>query len=156
MKPIDVTVRFPSGMTVTEAASYAVEVRWVYVSSRLSAVLREFSVTEAPPVITGLIDGQTCSLEERPDGVLVVREIVDPGRLKTFRQLDQLMRAPTKDQRQQFGRFLHTLSSAAFIGAIGLWHVTTQWTWANLLNEADLVLGFVLSFVIGMISMDGE
>ncbi|MFL9876469.1 hypothetical protein [Paraburkholderia megapolitana] len=156
MRPIDVTVRFPSGMTVTESASYAVEVRWVYVSSRLSAVLREFSVTEAPPVITALIDGQTFSLEERSDGMLVVTGIVDPGRLKTFRQLDQLMRTPTKDQRQQFGRFLHTLSSAAFIGAIGLWHVTTQWTWANVLNEANLVIGFVLSFIIGMISMDGE
>jgi hypothetical protein len=156
MKPVNVTVKFPSGMTIIDTASYAARQRCVHVSSRLTAILREFSTTEAPPTITALIDGELCLLDQCGDDTLAVTRVDDIDRFWLVRQIVQIVRRPSRDQRQQFGRFLHTLSTAAFIGAIGLWHATTQWTWPNVLNEADLVLAFVLSFVIGMISMDGE
>jgi hypothetical protein len=156
VRAVNVTVKFPSGMTVTEAASYAVTQQCVFVSARLTAILREFNATEAPPMISAVIDGEFCLLEHRANDTLGVMAVDTNDRFRLRRQLVQVVRRPSRDQRQQFGRFLHTLSTAAFIGAIGLWHATTEWTWANVLNEADLVLAFVLSFVIGMISMDGE
>lgn len=113
-------------------------------------------MTEAPPLITALIEGEVRVLTWKGEDTLAVAAMEMVDRWKVLRQVGQVVRQPSRDQRQQFGRFLHTLSTAAFIGAIGLWHATTVWTWPNILNEADLVLAFVLSFVIGMISMDGE
>jgi hypothetical protein len=62
----------------------------------------------------------------------------------------------TRDQRQQFGRLMHTLSAAALIGAIGFWHSTSAWTGGNILSEANLVLAFVITYYEGMVSMKGE
>jgi hypothetical protein len=38
---------------------------------------------------------------------------------------------PAKDQRQQVGRFCHTLAAAAFLEAVGVWHSTRVRTLAR-------------------------
>jgi len=157
MELIDISVEYPSGMTITDRATLVTELRQVCVSERLGALLRELSVTEAPPLVTGVIGGRRTILDASTDGTFHASPdatTVDAG---TFwsRAFD-LVNSPTREQRQQFGRFLHTLSAASLIGAIGFWHSTTQWTPGNILSEVNLLLASVLTFYRGMVSMNGE
>jgi hypothetical protein len=71
-------------------------------------------------------------------------------------RLVSIFRSPTRDQRQQLGRFCHSVSVAALAGAVGLWHSTTNWTFSNVFNEAVLTVVFLLAFYEGMVSMNGE
>jgi hypothetical protein len=130
------------------------------VSERLASVVREFSVSEAPPVISGRAAGRSLILEAHTDGSMhVTATTVDLGEFEPgslWSRLVALVKSPTKDQRQQFGRFMHTLSAASLIGTIGFWHSTSDWTPTNILSEVNLMVAFVLTFYTGMVSMNGE
>lgn len=61
--------------------------------------------------------------------------------------------APTKDQRQQSGRFAHTLSAAAVIGAAGYVGSGRVWTLSAVTDVLSLVgIGVVLFFVGAVLS----
>lgn len=157
MEIIDIFVEYPSGMTISDRASYLREAEEVCPSERLQAILREFSITEAPPAVSAIIDGATVQLDGGTDGGFEISETLVPMKpAGIVLRLIQPFTAPTKDQRQQFGRFCHAIATAAFLGAVGVWHSTQVWTPENVKLEASLVLGFVITFVRGMHSMKGE
>ncbi|MFM0756096.1 hypothetical protein [Paraburkholderia strydomiana] len=157
MEIIDIHIEYPSGMSITDRATYLADAGHVYPSERLHAVLREFSISEAPPVVSAVIGGVNMQLDSRTDGSFAIGDPDCDGRNESFFSIVlQPLSTPTKDQRQQFGRFCHTLAAAAFLGAIGVWHSTQVWTFADVKLEASLVAGFVLTFVQGMISIKGE
>jgi hypothetical protein len=157
---IEVFVEYPSGITISDRATLMPALDQVNISGRLASVIREFSITEAAPVISGRAAGRSLTLEANADGTLHV--VATTGDVSMSESGDfpsrllALIRSPTKDQRQQFGRFLHTLSAASLIGSIGFWHSTANWTASNILSEVNLMLAFVLTFYTGMVSMNGE
>jgi hypothetical protein len=158
MEIIKIKVEFPGGLTITDSATWREREGQVCVSERLKQVLRELDVTEAPPVVTATCRGQTVLMEVTSGGDFrfksgqIVRQ-VPKGVLEQFRQI---VVQPSKDQRQQFGRFLHTLSAGATIGAIGFWHSTTKWNVANDFSIGSLCIAAVILFYLGIVSMDGE
>lgn len=157
MEIIEIFIEYPSGMSIADRASYMSEAGQVFPSERLQACLREFSVTEAPPAVSAVIDGETVRLDSRTDGSFSVGDTLPESQAAgIFARLLQPFTVPTEDQRQQFGRFCHTIAAAAFLGAVGVWHSTQQWTLESVRLEVSLVLSFVVTFVRGMHSMRGE
>ena len=64
--------------------------------------------------------------------------------------------APTKDQRLQYGRYLHTLSAAAAVGVGGYISSKPGWSWASVANSASLFATAVVLFGVGAILSKGE
>ncbi|RKT10606.1 hypothetical protein B0G69_8036 [Paraburkholderia sp. RAU2J] len=155
MEIVEITVEYPSGMIVTDKATFSRELGQVIPSERLACLLREFSSTEAPPVVIALIDGLDVPLDHRVDGSFSVSDTV-VSNVDRKRSLIRLGKAWSKDQRQQFGRFCHALTVASLAGFVGYWHSTSSWTGAAILNEAALGAIIVLTFIEGMDSMNGE
>ncbi|MEI7298288.1 hypothetical protein SB783_34815 [Paraburkholderia sp. SIMBA_009] len=158
MEIIEIKIAFPGGLTITDSATWREKDGQVYVSERLKQVLRELDTTEAPPAVTATCRGQSVSMEPTSSGDfrfksgLIIRQL-PKGVLAQF---GQIAMQPSKDQRQQIGRFLHTLSAGATIGAIGFWHSTTQWSLANDFSVGSLCIAAVILFYFGIVSMDGE
>ncbi|GAB6852647.1 hypothetical protein [Paraburkholderia kururiensis] len=155
MKIISVVVEFASGMDITDGASFDPDSMTVYLSERLRRLLLESDTTEAPPRITAQVDDAHLPVTSL-DGQFIVRASAAepaPRSLLSFRRFGH---AWSKEQRQQFGRFSHTLSAASIVGAVGYWHSTGTWTISAVLNEAVLVFLFVILFLRGMDSMNGE
>jgi hypothetical protein len=157
MEIVDVFVEYPSGMRISDSATYARGFNQVCVSERLAAVLREFSATEAPPEVTATIEGVLVVLHQRTDGCFSVEFSTDeqpkqhPGFL-----LRLIGHEWSKDQRQQFGRYVHTLSAASIVGAVGYWHSLHSWATESVLSMAALLILFVVLFFTGMDSMNGD
>ncbi|MGP8438062.1 hypothetical protein ACT2FY_00010 [Paraburkholderia fungorum] len=154
MEIVEITVEYPSGMVVTDQATFSRELGQVFPSERLASLLRELGATEAPPVVSALIDGLDSPLDHRVDGSFSVSvPVANVDRKRSFIPLGQ---AWSKDQRQQFGRFCHALTVASLVSFVGYWHSTSNWTWGAILNEAALAAIIVLTFTEGMDSMNGE
>lgn len=157
MQIVDICVEYPSGISIDDRATFIHPLDNVVPPERLASILREFAMSEAPPAVTATIDGASVRLDARVDGTFSVsRESVPPKKpASVFRRLNP-GHSWSKDQRQQFGRFAHTLSAASAVGAIGYGHSTTVWTLAAAFNVSVLVVLFVLLFLLGMDSMNGE
>ncbi|MEM5314160.1 hypothetical protein [Paraburkholderia sp. JHI869] len=157
MQIIKIEIEFPGGPAIADSAAWNEDTGEMWVSERLKQIVRELEVTEAPPEVTATCRGQTVSLKSMKDGnfILAQGEVIHSSPTVAG-QIRHLFRNPTKDQRQQFGRFLHTLSAGSVIGAVGFWHSTTQWTFQNAFAEANLCFAGVILFYIGILCMDGE
>lgn len=155
MKIISVVVEFATGMEITDGASLDPDSMTVHISDRLRRVLRDPESTEPPPRITAQVDDSRVPVISS-DGQFIVRESVARSAPRSPRSFRRFGHAWSKEQRQQFGRFSHTLSAASIVGAVGYWHSTGTWTISAVLNEAVLVFLFVILFLRGMDSMNGE
>ena len=114
-------------------------------------------MSEAPPAVSAMIDGASVQLDVRVDGNFsVIANTNEPNRIRTGLIATHFGHAWTKDQRQQFGRYVHTLSAASIVGAVGYWHSTQLWTVSAVFNVAMLCVWFVLLFYADMDSMNGE
>jgi hypothetical protein len=159
MEIVEISLQFPTGMVITDRASLSRELGQVFASERVTAVLREFGATEAPPTITVRIDGADVPLDQRVDGSFSVEVpfvSAETGKPESRWISVRFGEAWSKDQRQQFGRFCHSLTVASLAGFVGYWHSMTNWTGISILNEAALAAIIVLTFVVGMDSMNGE
>ncbi|ADG20976.1 hypothetical protein [Paraburkholderia atlantica] len=158
MEIVDIVVEYPSGLSITDRATFIADLDQVCISERLAFVIQHLSQTEPPPKVSAR--GPDCSLqlEASVDGTFhVASKLADRlDKIGLWAELVDMVRSPTRDQRQQFGRFMHTLSAAAVIGAISFWHTTSSWSVSNILSEVNLVLAVVITFNIGMVSMNGE
>jgi hypothetical protein len=158
MRLIEIAFDFPSGMSISDTATID-DTSTVYVSERLLQVLRVMDLTEAPPAVTVMLDGQCVEVSQRGESFEVCCDITaqlsEPPPAIGARLLAPFLE-PTKDQRQQFGRFLHTISAASLVGAVGFWHSTSVWTTSAVLNELGLAVAFVVTLYRGMVSMKGE
>ncbi|HEX7934164.1 MAG TPA: hypothetical protein VF573_13975 [Paraburkholderia sp.] len=157
MEIIDIRVEYASGMTIADRAAFLPDLGEVCLSERLAALVREFAMTEAPPKVSATIRGRSVVLDQGVDGRFTMPKGASellPVPVWWLRVL-QASIPKTKDQWQQFGRFMHTLSAASLIGAIGFWHSTSSWTASNILSEVNLLLAFVITYYEGMVSMKG-
>jgi len=64
--------------------------------------------------------------------------------------------APHKDQRQQYGRFMHTLSAAAMIGFVGYVKSIPVWSLYAAWEAFCLILCGVVLFVVGAVLAKGD
>jgi hypothetical protein len=157
MEIVEVFVEYPSGLIISDRATYVRELDHVCTSERLASVLREFSVTESPPEVTATIDGAFAVLRQVTDGSFKVESRpIEAEKRHPGLVLRVIGHEWTKEQRQQFGRYVHTLSAASIAGAVGYWHAVPRWTIEAVLSEAALLLLFVVLFFTGMDSMNGD
>ncbi|AOJ10059.1 hypothetical protein [Burkholderia mayonis] len=157
MQFVDICIEFPSGILIADCGTYDAELSMVYVSSRVRALLAAMQESESPPEITASWDGYEAELIHSAGDRFAVVSVVPPDSSLQSRLGARLVRASwSRDQRQQFGRYLHTLSAAALAGAVGLWHSTSSWELAEVFNVAILVLFSMVSFLAGMDSMNGD
>lgn len=157
MEIVDLVVEYPSGLSISDRATYIADLEIVHPSTRVAAILRDLGDTEAPPTAFASIDGVEVELEPRLDGTFAVAGEMPEAEPKRGSFIAKHVgHAWTKDQRQQCGRYLHTLSAASGVGAIGFWHATHEWTPLAIFDAAVLLLFFVLLFIAGMDSMNGE
>lgn len=155
MEIVSVVVEYAGGLEISEGASFDPESETVYLSERLQQLLRECDTTETPPRLTMIVGGACHRLLSHGAQYKRGEAIVSANR-PTLIPFSTFGRAWNREQRQQFGRFAHTLSAASIVGAIGYWHSTANWTLTAALNVAVLVFLFVILFLRGMDSMNGE
>lgn len=157
MEIVDVVVEYPSGLTITDRASLVRDKQHVFPSAKLVTAMFTLSRVEASAEVSAVIDGDIVQLERQSEGHFVIGRILLRARPRSIvGRILQPFTYPTDDQRQHFGRFCHTLSASAFLGAVWLWHATDIWALESVKLEASLVLAFVITFVRGMLSMKGE
>ncbi|MBB1634982.1 MULTISPECIES: hypothetical protein [Cupriavidus] len=63
---------------------------------------------------------------------------------------------PSKDQRMQYGRFVHTLSASAVIGMAGYLAGKPGWSWGAALNVIGFSVTGVVLFAVGAVLSKGE
>jgi hypothetical protein len=157
MEPVVIKIEYPSGVQLEDRASLSRELALVDISERLRRIMQVLDETEAAPLVTAIIDGQTVKLDRGVDGAFSVSLIRgDDAPRSVWARLVAMVQAPTKDQRQQFGRFCHSVAVASLAGAVGYWHSTDHWDFLAVFNEAGLIGAFVLTFYQGLASMKGE
>ena len=152
METVDIFVEYPSGFTVSDRATYIRGIEEICVSERFELVMRKLAESEAPPTVTARIDGELVPLVQRVDGRFIAEPVAKAP--DSCAAAGRLGKAGTKDQRQQFGRYVHTLSAASIAGAVGYWHSTQAWTIPAVFNLAALVGVGVVLFFVGMASMN--
>ncbi|CAG9208047.1 conserved hypothetical protein [Paraburkholderia tropica] len=155
MEIVSIVVEYAGGLKISEGASFDPATDVVYLSDRLQQLLRDCDTTESPPRILVVASGVKYHLLQQPDGYRR-GEVVGTEALQSVLPFGNFGHAWNRDQRHQFGRFAHTLSAASIAGAIGYWHATTVWTYTAAANVVMLVFLFVILFLRGMDSMNGE
>lgn len=158
MEIIEIDIEFPGDLSITDKATWNTETGEIHTSERLKQILRDLRVTEALPLITATCHGQTAPVEATANGDfrLASGAVMLPPSKGLLARFRQVIRRPTKDQRHEMGRYLHTLSAASIIGAIGFWHTTKNWDWQNILSETNLWIAGVLVFYMGIICINGD
>ncbi|MCX5545487.1 hypothetical protein M3A49_39710 [Paraburkholderia sp. CNPSo 3076] len=155
MEIVTVVVQYAGGLEISEGATLDPVTGVVHVSERLQQLLRECDTTEAPPRLTVLVGGaRHLLIHDRAE--FKRGEVIAPTIPRSVIPFSRFGHAWSKEQRQQFGRFAHTLSAASIVGAIGYGHTTTTWGFSEVLNEGVLIFLFVILFSRGMDSMNGE
>ncbi|CAB3804967.1 hypothetical protein LMG28688_06077 [Paraburkholderia caffeinitolerans] len=155
MEIVTVIVQYAGGLEISEGATLDPATGTVHVSDRLQQLLRECDRTESPPRLIVLAGGvRHLLIRDRTE--FKRGEAIAPTTPRSIIPFSRFGHAWSKEQRQQFGRFAHTLSAASIVGAIGYGHATTNWGVSAVLNEGVLLFLFVILFSRGMDSMNGE
>jgi len=110
--------------------------------------------SECSPAFSLEYLGYVLPVESGPEGTFNVSlpETVAFG----FRRVLHSVVYPTKDQRQQNGRLLHTFSAAPIVGAAGYAHAAAQWDLPTVLNTASLACLGVILWYAGFLAMKGD
>ncbi|WP_176315830.1 hypothetical protein [Burkholderia vietnamiensis] len=157
MQFVDVCIEYPSGISIIDRGSYDAELGMVYVSARVRAFLAVMHESESPAVITASWDGNEAKLIQSTVDSFAVVSVEPPAASPRSRLGARLVRASwSKDQRQQFGRFCHTLTVSSIVGVVGYVHAISEFSIWAAMNVAALVVIGVVTYVVGMDSMNGE
>ncbi|CAE6963324.1 hypothetical protein [Paraburkholderia domus] len=159
MEIIDIFVECPSGLNLSFRGAFNPDTQAVSVSDHLASIVRASCTPGEDAVISAVIDGQWRSLALTGHSKLSVapgESGPEPVRGDFWRRVVEWVIAPTIDQRQQFGRFCHTIAAAALIGGVASWYGTTGWTVSTVLKLGQFALAFVLTFTAGMVAIKGE
>ncbi|MDR5777090.1 MULTISPECIES: hypothetical protein [unclassified Caballeronia] len=154
MKLARVKVEYTCGLTLTDRVSLDVISGVVAIPPRLALLMTVMQEAECSPVFSLDYKGYVLPVSTRPDGTYVVSVPPDPG--PGLRDRLYAIANPSKDQRQQNGRYLHTLSAASIGGAVGYAHSSAVWVWATALGTAALVVLGVVLWYAGFLHMKGE
>ncbi|MBU9589498.1 hypothetical protein [Burkholderia multivorans] len=157
MEFVDVRVEFPSGLTLADRGSYDSDEQIVFISVPMRAMLDAAKEMEPPPAVTATWDGFEATLIEATADSFDVVSVTELGAKPRSKLGARLVRASwSKDQRQQFGRFCHTLTVSSIVGVVGYVHAISEISIWAAMNVAALVAIGVITYIVGMDSMNGE
>jgi hypothetical protein len=154
MKLAKVKIEYSSGTTIVDRVTLDPTTGQVHLAPRVLWLLGKMEESERAPSFTLEYKGYVLPVTAHPDGTYVVPIPRDMGpglgdRLYAIAN-------PSKDQRQQNGRYLHTLSAASIGGAVGYAHSSAAWDGPTVVGTAALVgLGVVLWYA-GFLHMKGD
>ena len=157
MEFVDVRVEFPSGLTVIDRGSYDSDEQIVFISVPMRELLIAVKEMEPPPAVTATWDGFEATLIQSTGDSFDVVSVTELASKPRSRLGARLVRATwSKDQRQQFGRFCHTLTVSSIVGVVGYVHAISEFSIWAAMNVAALVVIGVITYIVGMDSMNGE
>ncbi|TCK33394.1 hypothetical protein B0G84_7613 [Paraburkholderia sp. BL8N3] len=154
MKLARVKVEYTCGLTLVDKVSLDVATGTVSIPPRLARLMSVMEANECSPAFTMEYEGYSLPVTVESGGRYCVTLPSRNGPLA--RQLWDSVTFPTKDQRQQNGRLLHTFSAASVVGAFGYVHAVTRWDTLSVFTAVSLVVLGVLLWYVGFLHMKGE
>jgi len=154
MKLATVKVEYTCGLTLTDRVTLDVTTGELQLPPRLLEVMATVGKTECSPAFSLEYLGYVLPVKTARNGKFDVS--LPPAPPSGFRRALHSISYPTKDQRQQNGRLLHTLAAASIVGAVGYAHAAVQWDWATVFNTATLAGIGVILWYQGFSAMKGD
>ncbi|RKT98944.1 hypothetical protein C7H84_34045 [Burkholderia sp. Nafp2/4-1b] len=157
MQFVEVCIEFPSGLSIIDRCTYAPDIGMVYISVRLRDFLAIVGQSESPPTITASWDGNEATLiQSTADSFAVIELWASPAVQRTWLSSRLIRSTWSKDQRQQYGRVCHALTVSAIVGIVGYANSAPGWTFQMARNIAAMIVVAVITFIVGMDSMNGD
>jgi hypothetical protein len=154
MKLATVKVEYTCGLTLTDRVALDDTTGEMLLPPRLVAVMAKMEESECSPAFSVRHEGYTLPVRGGPNGTYKAQ--MPANAPFGFRRFLHPIALPMKDQRQQNGRFMQTLSAASIVGAVGYAHSAVRWDIPTLLNTASLALLGVLLWYAGLLAMKGD
>jgi hypothetical protein len=154
MKLAKVKVEYTGGTTITERVTLDPETGQVHLPPRLQKLLAAMDETECSPAFGLEYDGFVLPVTVQADGThkVTVPDIPAPGVGEVLKNMTR----PTKDQRQQNARYMHTLSAASIGGAVGYAHAAGTLDLQSVAGTLGLAAVGVLLWYAGVANMKGD
>ncbi|WP_248324033.1 MULTISPECIES: hypothetical protein [unclassified Caballeronia] len=153
MKLAKVKIEYSSGTTIMDRVTLDPATGRVHLAPRVLGLLAKMEESECSPSFTLEYMGYILPVSNVSGGY-VVSLPAGPG--PGWRQVFHAIKTPTKDQRQQNGRLLHTLSAASIVGAVGYAHSASSWDFLTAANTIALALVGLVLWYCGYFNMKGE
>lgn len=150
MKLANVKVEYSCGTTITDRVTLDPATGQVHLPPRLQTLLCAMDETECSPSFVVEYNGSTLPVTVDSNGL---RKIGEPDEPKSG--FEQLLN-PTRDQRQQNARFLHTLSAASVGGLVGYVHAASTLDSTTIAGTAILAIVAILLWYVGFVEMKGD
>ena len=154
MKLAKVKVEYTGGTTITERVTLDPETGKVTLPPRLHAMLRTMDESECSPAFALFFNGFVLSVRVADDGSYAVDLPAEPR--AGFRRVLNAITFPTKDQRQQNARYMHTLSAASLAGFVGFVHATTSLDLPTIAEAVSLLVVGIVLWYVGLLAMKGD
>ena len=150
-----VILKTTSGDELTCSVHHDVETGKLDLPDRLADLIDDVQVSGERYVLQFLDGGFQYPIVWTADGGYQVDR--DLGVRRGFwEEAKAAVLGPTKEQRMQYGRFVHTLAASAVIGMVGYLAGKPGWSWASVLNVASLFITGVVLFAVGAVLSKGE
>jgi len=150
-----VVFRATNGVEVSSSVRYEGAQNLVAVPARIATLVEQVGASGDEHVLLLVERGFEYPLVR--DGTGTYRVDRSQGtRSGFFEELKSSLFAPTKDQRLQLGRYCHTLSISALVGAVGYGAGLPGWTVTAVVNCASLLAFGVVLFAVGAVLSKGE
>ncbi|MGF6637162.1 hypothetical protein [Paraburkholderia sp. MM6662-R1] len=150
MKLAKVKVEYTGGTTITERVTLDPETGQVHLPPRLHALMQTMDENECSPSFVLEYNGSRLPVTMDSSGL---RKVVIPLEPRSgFRQVLD----PTKDQRQQNARYLHTLSAASVGGLVGYVHAASSLDFTTAAGTGILAVVAILLWYVGFVGMKGD
>lgn len=159
MQIVAIIVKDASGMTISDRGTFTAQDSRVQVSPGLARVMQMFAHARVPPTVCAYVDGHLMRLMHLEGDMFLVAgaEPADSrGHRAFWRDFVRLVQSPGREQRRQFGRYMHTLAAASIVGAVAYCYASPYGSAVNLVNEANLLLAALVSLYAGLVAMNGE
>ncbi|CAE6966240.1 hypothetical protein [Paraburkholderia domus] len=154
MKLAKVKVEYTGGTTITERVTLDPETGKVTLPPRLQALLKTMDESECSPAFGLYFDGFVLPVRVLADGLYGVDLPTEPQ--AGLRRVMNSITYPSKDQRQQNARYLHTLSAASIGGLVGYVHAASTMDVSTVTGTAILAALGVLLWYAGFVGMKGD
>lgn len=154
MKLAKVKIEYSSGTTIIDRVTLDPATGQVHLAPRVLGLLSKMEESECSPSFSLEYNGYVLPVATITDGgyVVSIPANLGPGP----RQVLHAIATPTKDQRQQNGRYLHTLSAASIGGAVGYAHSASSWDPLTIVGAGALAALGVVLWYAGHYVMKGE
>ena len=147
MKLANAKIEYPGGTIITDRVSLDVRTGEVLVPPRLRDMMKEMDKSETSSTFSVECQGRVFVVAVDAAGRFRVKAPAanTTGRRSALRSLA----FPSKDQRQQNGRFLHMLSAASFVGAALSALSTSNWNAHAIAQTGSLTISALLLGAVG-------